>query len=177
MCVAAAPAAAAAGGSTTLGSILGSVSLGAGILGTGISAYSAYQQGQAQNAAAKYQAEVAEANSETARQQAEIEEGKNRRAVAQKLGTQRATFAANGVDISDADTSANYILGDTAEWGDYDSKIINYNGQVASNNYANQASYYSSSSNSNTGLLSATGSLLSGASSVASNWYKYSQTT
>lgn len=164
---------------TTLGSALGTASTVAGIVGTGLSVYSSYQQSQAQAANAEYQAEVAEQNAKAARQQAEVEEGQKRREVAQQLGSQRATFAANGVDISDPDTSANYILGDTAQWGDYDAKLINYNGQVAANNYTNQANAYSSAASSYSGssLLNAGSSLLSGASSVANSWYNYSKSS
>lgn len=90
------------------------------------------QQGQAQAAAARYNAKVADMNADISERRArdalergKMEEQKKRRQAQQILGQQRAAMAANGVDIgfgSPLDT-----LVDTATLGEVDALTIRSN--------------------------------------------------
>lgn len=102
------------------------------IASTVISAGAAVQQGNAANAAGKYNAQVAEMNATLADRRAKdalergaVEEQQKRAQVAQLQGRQKAAMAANGVDLtfgSPLDT-----LVDTAVLGDLDALTIRQN--------------------------------------------------
>lgn len=160
---------------TTTAAVLANASLAATALSAGLSAYGSYQQGRQQSAMAQFQADQAAANARAARAETDVAEAQQRRKVAQTLGTQRAALAASGADISDTDTSAMNILGDTVEWGDYDARITRYNGEMKAWNFQNQGNAYAAQAKqySTAGAIGAGASLLSGASKVASGWYSY----
>lgn len=91
-------------------------------IGTGYSAMSA-------NAQAKYERNVAEENrkhevaaADDARKRGEIEQIRHYRALSQRLGDQRATMAASGLDVTFG--SAADLMTDTAMLGYEDSAII-----------------------------------------------------
>ena len=147
------------------------------ILGTAMTAYSTYQSGRSQQKIAEFQAKQANANAEAALEEGRIAEVQHRRQVAQTMGTQRASLAASGADISDMNSSAQNILGDTAQWGDYDARMIRYNSEMQAWNYRNQATQYRAEGKaaSRAGAIGAGVSLLNGASQVAGQWYNYSK--
>ncbi len=94
-------------------------------VGAVISAYGAYQQGQAYSAEAKFRAQVALNNKIIAEQNAEmaLEEGRadiqeERRKIAQRMGSQLAMLAAQGFQVGEG-TSIE-ILADTAAVGELD---------------------------------------------------------
>ena len=104
--------------------VLAGLSLAMTALGSGMSAYGQYRQGKAQSAQAEYQSRLAARNAEQSRMQADYarersaeDAARQRRQTGQTLGTQRSLLAASGVDLSDMDSSAMNILGDTAQWG------------------------------------------------------------
>lgn len=156
---------------------LSTIGVVTGLVGSGVTAYSAYTSGKAQAAAASAQAEQANANAEAALEEGRVAEAQQRRKVAQTLGTQRAALAANGAELGDMDSSAQNILGDTAQWGDYDARLTRYNSEMKAWSYKNQANAYSASASQYTtaGAIGAGASLLSGASSVANSWYNYNK--
>lgn len=102
------------------------------IASTTLAGVGAIQQGNAANAAGKYNAQVAEMNATLADRRAKdalergaVEEQQKRAQVAQLQGRQRAAMAANGVDLtfgSPLDT-----LVDTAVLGDLDALTIRQN--------------------------------------------------
>lgn len=166
---------AAAGTAAT--AALANASLALGAMGAALSAYSSYQSGKSQEAQASALARQAEADARTAREEGMREEARIRRNTAQTLGAQKADFAAKGVDISDPDASAANILGDTAQWGDYDARLARHQGEVEaaglrskSNAYAVRADTYARAA-----TIGAGTSLLSGARQVAGKWYGYMQ--
>src|SRR5947209_1984568 len=87
--------------------IAAGVSAVAGLAGAGISAYGAYEQGQATKNAALYQSQVAQNNAKIAKQNADwdIEAGEiaaaNRgQQVRAAVGSQKASQGASGVDVN-----------------------------------------------------------------------------
>lgn len=138
----------------------------------------AIQQGQAQAASARYNAQVAEMNARMADRAAKdalergkLEEQKQREKTAQILGQQRAGMAANGLDLtfgSPLDT-----LVDTATLGELDALTIRANTyreerdiRQQGANYRGQAGMYRAGASSalSGGYLNAAGTLLGGGS-------------
>jgi hypothetical protein len=70
------------------------------VLGAGYSAYSSYQQGQAQGKLNDYNAALADQQAQTTQRDAAIQANATRRQNARILAKQRAGFAANGIDAS-----------------------------------------------------------------------------
>lgn len=172
---AAGTAAATTAATSTAATMAAYAAMAAGVLGAGLSAYGAYSSGKSQAKVAEFQAKQANANAEAAIEEGRVAEAQQRRKVTQTMGTQRASLAASGADISDMDSSAQSILGDTAQWGDYDARMIRYNSEMKAWNYQNQASQYRAEGKaaSRAGAIGAGTSLLQGASQVAGQWYNY----
>lgn len=158
----------------------------AGIVGTGVSALGAIQQGQAQSNAAKYQAAVDRNNSILAQRAAAdaVERGKEAEATQRRkttitLARQRAAVASSGIEL---DTGSPLdILGDTAQFGELDAQTVRGNTERERLGYEAQGSNFRASAGLNdmkassaktAGLIGGASSLLSGATSVAGNWYK-----
>lgn len=160
---------------STAAMIAANTAIGASLVGSALAAYGSYQSGQSQKKIAEFQAKQANANAEAALEEGRIAEVQKRREVAQTMGTQRASLAASGADISDMNSSAQNILGDTAQWGDYDARMIRYNSEMQAWNYRNQATQYRAEGKaaSRAGAIGAGTSLLQGASQVAGQWYNY----
>lgn len=154
-----------------------------------IAAVGAYQSAQTSKETAQYQSEVA-ANNRTVSeiQAADAKERGDRaaqdvrRKYAALMGTQRATLAARGLDISDG--SANAILQDTSYFGAYDETMTRANAareawgyKVKASNFAGDAAAYGATADATNPLLSAGlaagGTLFAGGdSSVAAKWYR-----
>lgn len=167
----------------------GGSGFGGGLLsafGAGMSATGAYTQAKNQQAAlqaeaqvqannavlAGFQAEDATARGETAANQAMLKGG-------QVKGTQRASMAANGVDLSVG--SAQLVLNDTDYITSVDAAQLRDNAAREAWGYRQQARSYvdrsvsaSNGVNSISPWLSAGTSLLTSATSVASRWYQTS---
>lgn len=108
-------------------------------------------QADATKKAGEAQVEVARRNEATEKQKAElaneigrIEEEKHRAQVRQMLGSQRATMAANGLDLSSGTALA--ITDQTAAFGETDAATIRYNAAreawgygVSATNFATEA--------------------------------------
>lgn len=151
--------------------------------GMAMSAYSSLKGGQANQAAYNAQGQVAENNAKLAEMQAVDAERRGRVAASnqgirtnQLKGTQRATMAANGVDLSVG--SAQEILNDTDYFGGIDRAAIldsaareawGYRTQGA--NYQTNAGLLRSRADGESPWMSAGTSLLTSAGKVASTWY------
>lgn len=102
------------------------------LVSTGLSIIGGVQQYQAAKAEGEYAEAVANENAkindlraEQAAQIGNIEEERQRRRVRQMLGSQRAAFAANNVDMGTG--TAVEVLGDTAGFGEADALAIRSN--------------------------------------------------
>lgn len=148
------------------------------------------QQGQAAQAQANYQAQIAKNNAKIAQNNADmkrqegIEEARTLRLKnIQKIGAQQAAMAANGFEVNSG-TNLD-IIGDSAATGELDAITARYNKETQAlayeqqaNNFSNQA-YLDTISGQNaykSGITSAIGTGLNGIASVSgivsNNWYK-----
>jgi hypothetical protein len=149
-------------------------------IGTGLQAYSAYQQSQATQEAYDRQAEIAEMNADYAREQAADALSRGRRKAddyrerAEQLqGQQRAGFAAGNIDLSSG--SALEIQANTEYLAREDAEIIKENAAREAKGYVAQARnaaargelYEQRASNESPALAAGT-TLLSGAGRAAS---------
>lgn len=170
-------------------STLASVSMGLAGAGMVTSAYGAYNQSKANKAAYEYQAgvnannaKIAEWQAQDALQRGARAEQQQRLKTAQLKGSQRASLAARGIALDEG--SALNILDDTDYMGEVDALTIRDNtakeawanrNQAAG--YASDASMLQSRADAESPGYAAFISLLGGAGSVASNWYRYKTTT
>jgi hypothetical protein len=115
--------------------------------GIGFSMVSAYKQAQAQKALMRYQAKIAENNAQIARWQAgqatlvgQNEEQTSRLRTAQMFSAQRASMAANGIDLGEG--SATDVLASTKYMGERDALTIRDNAARKAWGYNLQAQNY-----------------------------------
>ncbi len=148
-----------------------------------MSAYSAYNQAKQQKAAYEYSAAVnrnnamiAEWNAQDAARRGETDLINQRQRTAALMGTQRATFAGRGIDMSEG--SALNILTDTASLGEQDALTVKDNtaknvwaAKVQAQNERSSADFNESSASAQNPWLSAGTSLLTSASRVDPKWY------
>lgn len=170
-----------------MGAAVPVISILSTVLGTAFSAYGAMQQGKAAAAQAEYQAAVGRNNAILATRAADDarlrgEEAARRRAVEtrQLSGRQRAVLAANGVLVDQG--SALDLTSDTAEIGKLDELTIRSNAEREALGYEAQGMNFNASAQLNdmradnarsSAMGSAFGTVLTGATSVASKWYQY----
>jgi hypothetical protein len=131
-----------------------------------IAAFGAYQQSQNAKTQANYQAQVASNNAKVSEWQAEDAKERGdqaasqvRRKYAALQGTQAASLAARGLDISEG--SANAILTDTDFFGDYDQKVTKSNAareawgyRVRAGNFQGDAAAYRTAAGNENPLVS-----------------------
>jgi len=131
---------------------------------------------------ASYNAQVARNNAviagyaaDDAQRRGDLEANRVQRQTSQMVGSQRAGFAAKGLDISDG--TPGDIIDQTNFFGKIDSDTARYNGRLEAYGKRVQAQNFNSSAGAAeyNGKMAATGDLLSGASSVAGNWYQYTK--
>lgn len=144
----------------------------------------AIQQGKAQAAAAEYQAKVSNMNAALAERQSreivekgQVEEQQQRMKAAKLIGEQKATMAANGVDLSFG--SPLDTLVDSAKMAELDALTIRSNTYKAerdarqqANNYRAQASIdLATGANAQTaGYMSALGTVIGNAGTAYKNY-------
>ncbi len=153
---------------------------GAGAL---MQTFAAFAGAQNQKAMLRGQAEIADINAGMAERAAQAalfggqrEEQRSRLATAQLKGTQKATLAANGVDLGEG--TAARLLTTTDVMGEIDANTIAANAVRSAWGYRTQAAGYkldavgkrAAAGAISPGLAAAT-TLLTGASSVAASWY------
>ena len=150
-------------------------------VGTLISTYGAYQQAQAQQAQANYQAAIARNNAIAANQNAdaikargEILEGEHRRKITQTKGAAKPVQAGNGFLVDDTEDSTNVqLIADIAELGELDILRIRDNtaleerrSRLQGANFQSQAGLFDAKAGSINPLMAGTSSLITGASST-----------
>jgi hypothetical protein len=154
-----------------------------------VSAVGAYQGAQTQKATAQYQSEVARNNASIADIQAADAKARGdkasqdmRRKYAALMGTQRASLAARGLDLSDG--SANATLQDTLYFGEADQNTVRANAareawgyKVRASNLAGDAGAYGALSDATNPLLSGgaagAGTLFGSSTGVAQKWFQF----
>ncbi|WP_017773848.1 hypothetical protein [Paraburkholderia kururiensis] len=163
------------------------VSIAATAASTAVGVAGAVQSASAQSSAAGYQAAVAQNNQKIANQnaqyavqQGQIEEQAKRQQTAQLISQERAGAAAAGIDLNTG--SPLREQGDTAKLGEIDALTIRNNAARAAYGYTVQGLDYGSQASLDQsasraaltgGALNAFGSIIGGASSVSSKWWKY----
>lgn len=162
-----------------------------GIAGTAVSAYGAYQQGQAQKSAANYQAQVAannaqiaQTNARLATQKGEIEATQQELKNRAQMGEIVASMAANNVDVGSG--SALDVRKSADVVGQMDAATIRSNAALENYGYRSQSLGFQSQSTldkataQNAGeasYIGAAGSLLGGASRVGAQYVQWQTAT
>lgn len=153
------------------------------VAGGVMQAYSAYSASQASKAAYNYQAAVdrnnamiANWNAQDIARRGEQDLIDQRRRTAALMGTQRATLAGRGIDLSEG--SALNILSDTAYLGEQDVLTTKDNtaknvwgAKVQANNETANAGLLQMRADNENPLLAGAGSLLTSAAKVDPKWY------
>ncbi len=174
------------------------ISAVAGIGGTAVGVYSAFQQADAQKAQAEYQADMANYNAQVAEGNAQMAEYegkeiqrqayedslKKRQEAAHIVGTQRAQQAASGaqVDVGSAldlnlDTAEKgeldaLAIQEQGQWGDYNKKIDAWNLRSQGAKSEAESKKYSIQAQQVSPFLKATPTLLSGMKQVGTSFGK-----
>lgn len=159
-----------------------------GVAGTAVSAFGQYEAGQANAAAAAYQAQVAANNANIARQNASFESAAGEAASVNKglqtratVGKEKAYGGASGIDVNSG--SAPKVRAGTEEMGLLDQLTIRSNAakqawaqnvQATSDEAQSQLLQFEGKQAATAGDIGAAGSLLSGASTVGGNYLKWS---
>lgn len=166
-------------------STLATASLGMTAFGAGMSAVGAYNKSKADKAAYEYQAQVARNNAQVAEWQAQdaimrgqTAEGNQRMKTAQLKGTQRAAMAARGLALDEG--SPLDILTTTDLMGERDALTVRDNAakeawalREQGKGYTANAGLLGFRADSESPLMSAGSTLLTGAGQVASSWYAF----
>lgn len=153
---------------------------GAGALNSALSAQS---QARAQKSGLAFQADMDDINARQTERQAEsslaagqAQEQRSRLETAQLKGSQRAAFAANGVDVGEG--SAAQVLTSTDVMGEIDANTLHANAVQAAFGYRTQAINERGDARAKRTAADAispgaafTNTLIGGASQVAANWY------
>lgn len=163
------------------------ISLAATAVGTAVSAYGAYQQGQAASAAADYQAQVARNNAIIARQNANAavdaaaaKAQDNDMRTRAMLGEALASQGANGLDVNTG--SAVDVRAGTAQVGRTNTLRIVDAGQKEARNYLAQANNFTAQSQradmesgfaQQQGSMNAFTSIIGGAGNFSDKWMTY----
>lgn len=119
---------------------------------TAIGVTSSIQQGNSQQAMYNYQAQVAEKNAKIAEmnaaqeRQSGLEEARLKRIkTLQNIGNQQVAMAGNGIDITQG--TALDTIEDTAQFGELDALMTQYNAERAALNYEQQADNFINQAN------------------------------
>jgi len=139
----------------------------AAIIGSAVSAYGAYSQSQAQAAAARYNAKLAENQSINAQNQAQVEIERRRDLYRRQKGAQLAAMGGSGIELGEG--SPLLLETDSAEQAALDLARVKYEGDIKSTSYQSEVNIQKFAARSATrqGYISAGASLLSGAGSAA----------
>lgn len=162
--------------------------MGAQIGGELMKVFGAYKESKAKQASYRYSSQVAANNAMLAelaakdafRRGEETKADIQRKAAALK-GAQTASLAARGIDLGEG--SALDILTSTDVMKELDVGRAGLNAEreawghrVRASNYRDEASMLESAAENTNPFMSAAGTLLTGATNVASTWYRYNRT-
>jgi hypothetical protein len=164
------------------------IGVAAAVAGAGVAAYSSYQQGEAQAQQATYQRKVAAYNAVIAERQATSAQQLASAEADQKREQYRRIMAANeaaygGAGVAGDVGSPLLLMADDAAQAELNARMVEYGGTLRAQGYKSeipllegqqelyrrQATYAKQA-----GALGATASLLSGASSAAGAWGRFS---
>lgn len=136
----------------TITAVTASISAVAALSAGAISTVSAIQQGKSQQEMYNYQAEVNRNNAKIAEQnaaqerQSGLEEARQQRVkTLQQIGSQQVAFAGNGIDITSG--TALDTIEDTAQYGELDALMTQYNAERTALNYEQQANNFNNQAN------------------------------
>lgn len=162
----------AAAGTAATGTTAASIANALALIGTGVSAYGAYSQGQAQQQVANYNADVAKQTATAKRQEAAYEIGMQRENRQRLVARQRAGGVSAGLDISQGTPVA--VFGDTYKQTEMDILARKYSGDAQATAYLNDARQMKASGAAakQGGLVSAGSTLLGGFSNYYRNQYR-----
>lgn len=134
----------------------------AAALGTAMTAYGQYQQGQFSKEVGNYNAAVLDQKTEEAKKIGSINEARSRAQTAEVMGAQRAAMGASGLQVDSG--SFGDILQDTAKYGELDAQTERSNALKQAWGYQTEAasSRMQGSMSAQAGMLNAGGTLLSG---------------
>jgi len=140
-------------------------------IGTAVSAYGQYAQGQSQKKWAAYNAEVAERDAETATKVAGYEANLQRKQTEELLGRQRASYGKAGVTT---EGSPLLLMAETAAEGEMEASMIEWGGKTKAQRFRSEAalSRMKGGMFQRAGYYGAGSTLLTGASQIA---YRYGQ--
>lgn len=157
--------------------------------GAGVGAIGAYQQGQTNAAALRYQAQVArnnqmmaEAYARNAEESGNVEAQVSQVRTGQRVGAVAATAAANGLDVSSG--SPLRLTADTLTMGQFDAAMIRHNAEMAAygyrvrgQNYASDAALedWAATGAATAGELNAVGSIITGGAAISNRWAQMQQ--
>ena len=152
---------------------LAGIGLIASIAQGALGAFSAIASGQQASAMASYKAQVAENNAKAAIDAGKAQEEQQRLKTAGMISTQRATAAANNIDVNTG--SPLDIQVTTAGLGEMDAQTIRNKALKEAYNYRTQASIYQAEGqNAKAGsYLNAFSSIIGGATSFSDKWNNY----
>lgn len=168
-------------------STAGKVATVASALSTAVSTYGASQQAQGERRMHRYQAAVASNNAQVADWHAQdaVRRGHQEAHAARRRGealrgTQRATMAARGLDLSQGTPAA--LLSETDYFTSYDQAVARHNAakeawasQVQGANLQGEARMHRGAARNISPGLTAGMTLLGGASQVADRWFTYTR--
>lgn len=120
-----------------MGLLIGSMT--AGLAGTGLAAYSAYQQQQSAYEMANYNAQIADENAERVRNDAMARLYQKRQSDAATLAGQRAAVAANGLLGAGSPLE---VLSETRKNLELENQNISYNSQTRAQGFWQDADMY-----------------------------------
>lgn len=146
------------------------ISAGASLVSGAVSAYGAYQQGQAQAQAAEYNAQVADRNAALARQQASVEAEDTARAQRRQMGALRAAYGAAGIGLAGSPLD---VIEDTAIEQSMDVRRVGYAGELKAIGMEEKAALFRMEADNarTSGTLGALAQGLGGLSSATSKFF------
>lgn len=136
-----------------------------------MSAYGAYQQGEAAKDAASYNAKVAEIQRQDALDRGQGDQEALGRKIGGLRGQQTANMAANGLDLTSGTPAA--VLAQTDYYGLEDQRTVANNTAREAAGFGYRGDMARATSGSIDPGMAAGASLLTNSGNVADRWYKY----
>jgi hypothetical protein len=155
-------------------SVLGTLSMAAGVIGTGMQVLGGMQQARYQAAVARNNQIIAERQAQDALRRGDIAEDQQRQKTGLILGAQRAGMAGQGTALDEG--SPLDIQGDTAMAGEMDALTIRSNAEREAWGYRAQAANFAAQERleqNRAGFLGTGASLLSGGAGILDRWSTY----
>lgn len=155
---------------------LAPLAIGASVLGGITSAVGAVMTGQSNAAMYGYRAKAADNMADYYRQVGEVEGQKQQMKTAAILGGQKASYAANGIDVTSGSVAD--VAASTAKLGKLDELIIRSNAENKALGLENDAMLdkFAAKNSKTEGFIKAGTSILGTVGSVSDKWLSYKRT-